>query len=410
MTETVDRINMQDGNCTEPGLAPSIQIDRGRELIQWLRRMQRDHPVWVDPHGVTHTFRYADVQSVLSDCATFSSDINRLQSGGSPYAGSSSLMLTDPPEHRKLRSLLSQAFTPRTSAAMVPRVIELTEQLLDEIDGDEFDFVGAFAHPLPVMVIGELLGVPVDDRALFRGWADRLVALHVSNPAAPDADIPRVVGEAMAEMGAYLHAHVVDRRAHPRDDLIGKLVEAEVDGERLRDDQIVNSSCLLLLAGQITSTMALGNAILCLQEDPVAETALRADPELIPAAFEEVLRRMPPLTQAARIATRDVEVRGVPVVANSLMINWLLSANYDERQFPDPETFNPSRTPNRQYAFGHGIHFCFGAPLARVEARVALELLFRRFPEVRPVADAEVEFYEDPMYGPKQLPVSVRRA
>lgn len=314
-------------------------------------------------------------------------------------------MLTDPPQHRILRGLVIQAFTRRMSAMMLPRIEELTSRILDEIDLDSFDLVERFAHPLPVMIIGELLGVPVTDRALFRSWADRLVALHVKDPA--NTDIPRVVGAAMAEMGAYLAEHVRERRRHPRQDLLTKLVEAEVDGHRLSDQEVVNSACLVLLAGQITSTMALGSSIVLLDRNPAAMAEVRSDSALIPGAFEEVLRCMPPLTQAARITTRDTMVGDLVVPEGRLVINWLLGANHDERQFPDPERFDIRRNPVKQYAFGHGIHFCLGAPLARAEAAVALRQLLERYPVIE-VDQSAVEFYEDPMFGPKRLPVRVR--
>lgn len=379
----------------------------GQALLKWLDEMRESQPVWRDGFGIFHVFRHADVQRVMADYATFSSDINRLRPGGDPFSAGS-LMLTDPPEHRKLRRLISQAFSPKMSADMKPRIAELTEELLDDIEEDEFDLVEKFAHPLPIMVIAELLGIPIHDRGLFRTWADRLIALHVDDPT--DVEIGRMVGEAMREMGEYVQIHVRKRRADPQDDLVSKLIAAEVDGERLTDAEIVNTSCLLLLAGQITSTMALGNTFLCFRDAPDAERAVRADFSLLGPAFEEVLRLRPPLTQAARLTTTDVEVAGTLIPAGSLVINWLLSANYDERQFPNPYRFDLTRSPNRHFAFGHGIHHCLGAPLARVEGRVALELLLRRFSEITIDPDAELSYYEDPMFGVKSLPVRVRRA
>jgi cytochrome P450 len=385
---------------------PPVRSEGSRALLDWLADMRAQHRIVRDFRGIYQVFRYADVTRIMSDYATFSSDITRL-TGNAGFDGGS-LMLTDPPLHRKLRRLVSSAFTPRMVEGLVPRITEMTHELLDEIDVDSFDMVELFAHPLPVMVIAEVLGVPLSDRDLFRTWADRLVALQVDDPT--KADLGKVVGGAMREMGEFLMEHVKDRKVHPRDDLISELLAAEVDGERLRDEEVVNSSCLLLLAGQITSTMALGNALLCLQATPDAEAELRADPSLIPGAFEEVLRQRPPLTQAARITTTEVEIGEEKVPPNSMVISWLLSANYDPEQFPDPDRFDIHRQPNKQYAFGHGIHFCLGAPLARVEGVIALELLFQRFAEIHPAPDAEQYLYEDPMFGVKRLPVTVRRA
>jgi cytochrome P450 len=379
-----------------------------RALLDWLKTMRDAQPVWLDPRGIYNVFRYDDAARILNDYAAFSSDLNRIMpNGGGGFEGAS-LMLTDPPVHRKLRHLVSQAFTPKMAAGMVPRIRELANQLLDGIEGDSFDLVREYAHPLPVMVIAEMLGVPIADRDQFRIWADRLVALKVDDPT--NAEIAAIVGRAMQEMGEYLLGHVKQRRSEPGTDLLSELVCAEVDGKRLRDDEVVNASCLLLLAGQITSTMALGNAILCFQGAPGAESALRSDPSLIPSAFEEVLRMRPPLTQAARITTADVMIGPETAPPNRMVISWLLSANYDERQFPDPERFDVNRRPNRQFAFGHGIHFCLGAGLARIEGDIALRLLFDRFSEMHAAPAEELPYYEDPMFGVKELPVEVRRA
>ena len=379
-----------------------------RALLDWLKMMRDTQPVWLDPRGIYNVFRYDDAARILNDYATFSSDLNRIMPNGAGGFEGGSLMLTDPPVHRKLRHLVSQAFTPKMAAGMVPRIRELANQLLDGIEGDSFDLVRDYAHPLPVMVIAEMLGVPIADRDQFRIWADRLVALKVDDPT--NAEIAAIVGRAMQEMGEYLLGHVRQRRADPGDDLLSELVTAEVDGKRLRDDEVVNASCLLLLAGQITSTMPLGNAILCFQEAPGVEPALRSDPSLIPSAFEEVLRLRPPLTQAARITTVDVTIGSETVAPNRMVISWLLSANYDERQFPNPERFDLRRQPNRQFAFGHGIHFCLGAGLARIEGDIALRLLFDRFSELHAAPAGGLPYYEDPMFGVKELPVEVRRA
>ncbi|MGV9377510.1 hypothetical protein ACWDRB_16925 [Nonomuraea sp. NPDC003707] len=192
---------------------PRIQ-DGGQTLLKWLGTMRDEQPLWRDAFGIFHVFRHAATQRVMSDYATFSSDINRLRPGGDPFSAGS-LMLTDPPEHRKLRKLVSQAFTPKMSSDMVPRIAELTTALLDEIDEDEFDLVERIAHPLPVMVIAELLGVPPSDRDLFRTWSDRLMSLQV--PDFADSSPAGRVAAAMAEMNDYLREHCADRRTRPRD-------------------------------------------------------------------------------------------------------------------------------------------------------------------------------------------------
>lgn len=388
-------------------VGPPPVDDGGGARMRWLQRMRDEHPVWRDGVGMYHVFRYDDVAAILGDAVRFSSDINRLNPQNQSFDGGS-LMLSDPPHHQRLRALINQGFTPRIVAGLAPRIAELTGELLNEIEGDEFDLVGQLAHPLPVSIIAELLGIPVVDRALFRGWTDQMVAMRVDDPG--NADLGKAVGEAMQEMGAFLLAHVQARRTRPQQDLISQLLAAELEGRRLRDDEIVNISCVLLLAGQFTSTMALGNAALCLAGAPGALEQLRADPSLIPHALEEVLRQRPPLTQLARVTTQDVVIGTDEVPADRIVVSWVLSANNDERQFPEPERFDVRRKPAKHVGFGHGIHYCVGAPLARLEGKIALELLLDRFSDISFPDPAALPYYEDPMFGPKELPLVVQRS
>ena len=283
----------------------------------------------------------------------------------------------------------------------------MASELLDEVSGsDQFELVSQFAYPLRVIVIAELLGVPIGDRNLFRGWADRLLSL-----ARTDVRSERfasTVDEAMREMDEYLLGHCHARRQRPGDDLISDLVTASVDGERLDDEEVVNFSRLLLLAGHITTTLLLGNTVLCLEDCPEAAAGLRAEPSLIPAALEEVLRFRSPFPQIARSTTRDVELSGHVIPSGQVVVLWLLSANHDKRHFADPERFDIRRHPE-QVAFGHGIHFCLGAPLARLEGRIAVDLLLRRFADILVTPEIPIEYYDN-VFGAKSLPITVRRA
>ncbi len=265
-------------------LAPTT--DDEPVLLDWLRTMREQHPVWQDRYGIWHVFRHADVEAITRDPATFSSDTSRLVPAAAPTRRG---MLTqiDPPEHRALRHLVSAAFTPRTVAALEPRIRAVTGELLDAV-GERFDLVDALAFPLPVIVIAELLGLPTGDRELFRRWADGLFSMQVDDPS--DPELGPQIAAAMADITAYLTEHCRDRRADPRDDLISALVTAEADGRRLDDEEAANFSMLLLLAAHITTTLLLGNAVRTLDEHPGVWDELRAGPSLIPGAVEEVLR------------------------------------------------------------------------------------------------------------------------
>lgn len=357
-------------------LAPTTEDEPA--LLDWLHTMREHQPVWLDRYGVWHVFRHADVEAITRDPATFSSDTTRLVPAAAPVQRG---MLTriDPPEHRALRKVVSAAFTPRTVAGLEPRIRAVTGELLDGV-GERFDLVDALAFPLPVIVIAELLGLPAEDRALFRTWADGLFSMQVEDPRDPELG-PKIAA-ALAEITAYLTAHCRARRTDPREDLISALVTAEVDGRRLDDEESANFSMLLLLAGHITTTILLGNAVRTLDEHPGVWDELRADPSLIPGAVEEVLRFRSPFTQVARATMRPAAIGGVTIPADALVTPWLLSANRDSDAHIEPDRFDIRRGlgGGAQLAFGHGVHFCLGAPLARLEARVALEELTTRYP------------------------------
>ncbi len=385
-------------------LAPS-PAEGDHVLLPWLHRMLDEQPVWQDGFGVWHVFRYADVQAVGSDSKLFSSDQSRVNPAAAEFA-QGNLTMMDPPEHRKLRRLVNVAFTPRTVASLEPRIAAITERLLDGVDG-EFDLAEKLAHPMPVTVIAELLGLPAADRAYFAACADRLLSIHVDDPN--DPELMTRFQAAMGELSGYLLEHCRDRRAQPRQDLITDLVTAQVDGDQLTDTEAVNFCTLLLSAGHITSTLLLGNAMLSLDEHPQVWAELRARPELVPQAVEEVLRHRSPFAQIVRVTTADTVIGDQPVPANSYVMPWLVSANRDSRVFANPERFDIHRTPNDHLAFGRGGHFCLGAPLARMEASIALRALLSRFAELRVVRRQPLEFYGRGVFGVRAVPVTGRR-
>ena len=386
------------------------------DLLAWLEAGRaRGQVHFDDTQQCWHVLGHPEAGAVLSAPAVFSSDLTVLRPAQDDLAlfQRGNFVQMDPPQHRKLRTLVSQAFTPRVVADLEPRIAELTTQLLDEVD-ERFDLIDALAYPLPVIVIAEMLGVPASDRPLFRRWADVLFSQDVD----PDQSLRSAseqavtaVAPTMREMNAYFLDHIRSRRAGPGRDLTSKLVQAEVDGERLADEEIIGFVGLLLLAGHVTTTATLGNSVVCFQDAPDAAAQVRADPGLLPAAIEEVLRVRTPFPRLARMTTADAELAGVTIPAGQVVIPWLTAANRDERVFAEPHRFDVHRRPNPHLSFGHGIHFCLGAPLARLEARVALRLLLERYRDVQVAGDEQVE-HRSPwtMVAVTRLPLEVRAA
>ncbi|MEV4110174.1 cytochrome P450 [Nonomuraea sp. NPDC049695] len=381
----------------------------------WLHGPRSGPPVEYDAAaGMWHVYGYPELHEVLSDPATFSSDTMRVVPEAMKPKGFSMkgfITQIDPPEHGKLRKLVSSAFTRKVVADLEPRIAALTHELLDAAqERGRLELVTDLAYPLPVIVIAELLGVPSSDRALFKQWADALFQRDAKVSLAEPTEGQRVDTEtalkSWKEMADYLAGHAAERRKQPRADLLTRLVEAEVDGERLPDDQVVNFAIILLLAGHITTTMLLGNTVLCLDAYPEQQDKVRADRASIPDVIEESLRLFTPFAALGRSTTREVELGGVTIPADQMLMAWVGVANRDPRQFPDPDVFNPDRDPNPHLAFGRGIHFCLGAPLARLEGRVALNILLDRLNPLRTDPDDPVEFMPTPtMTGVRRLPL-----
>lgn len=382
---------------------PTIDEDGGAALLAWLRHMREENPVWQDTYGTWHVFRYADVARVLAEPGVFSSDTARVSSATRKLS-IGNLLVTDPPRHQRLRRLVGGAFSPKVITGLASRIAELTHELLEATGATEFDLVTALAYPLPVTVIAELLGLPAADRGLFRIWADNLLTIDVVDPR--DPELERKVDEASEELLAYLREHCTDRRAHPREDLISKLATVDVDGQRLTDEEVVNFSLVLLLAGHVTTTALLGNFMLCIEEQPRVWGELRADRSLVAGAIEEVLRYRSPVTQLGRVTMVETELGGQLIPADALVSPWLLSANRDEREFADPDRFDIHRCTQRHAAFGYGIHFCIGQLLARVEARVVVGMLLDRYARLRVAPGAPVEFFRRGFFAPRTLLVA----
>ncbi|QNP68036.1 cytochrome P450 [Streptomyces roseirectus] len=382
-------------------------------LLAWLEKNRAEHPVLADAFpGVWHVFRYADVARILSDPQTYSSDMSAVipSHPDTAWMAKGNVVGIDPPWHRRLKSLVSKAFTPKLVAGLEPRIAQLTSELLDEVAGrDAFDLVEALTHPLPVFVIAELLGIPVSDRPLFEKWAlDFISANGGGESALPSEENVLAFVETAKEMRAYMLEHIRQRRISPRDDLIGQLVSARTEDGQLDDDEIIGFAGTLLMAGHITTTAVLGSTVLCLDENPGAFAEVRADRSLVPAAVEEAVRLRPAFSRLVRMTKAESEIAGQVIPAGQVLTMWTVSANRDPERFDRPDAFDLHRDQSRHLGFGQGLHFCMGAPLARLEGRVVLNLLLDRFPGLKVSRAKDAVAYHHPknVVGPRRLLVT----
>ncbi len=329
--------------------------------------------------------------------------------------GGRSILTLDPPEHRQYRNLVSYAFTPRAIERLRGRVADITQELLDGArSAGRMDFATEIAYPLPTIVIAEMLGVPTSDRPLFKRWADVLLQQQLSDaevfrPEEQQRNNPEFqrFTRTFEEMSDYFKRILEERKRAPREDMMSELLAAEVDGEHLSMEDTIGFCIVLLLAGHITTTNLLSQAIRCFDEHPEALEQLRRQPELMPGAIEEVLRYASPVWRLVRTTREAVSIAGVDIPKDELIFTWLASANRDPEQFAEPERFDILRTPNRHVAFGHGIHFCIGAPLSRMETSVALPMILKQLPNLRLARHESPALFEGRfLFGFKRLLIS----
>ncbi|MEU5845376.1 cytochrome P450 [Saccharopolyspora shandongensis] len=367
------------------GLDLADQRSEYASLVRWWARMRESKPVHYDAElGNWHVFRYDDVVRIIGDHETFSSDLRSAVRQPEQFAiiARGAFNGFDPPEHTTLRSLVRTALTPRMIAGLEPRITAIAHELLDSLAGRrQVELVADLAYPLPLIVIAELMNIPLADRHRFRAWADALFFQGRGDEPVVVAteEMLRSVEPLIGEMNAYFLDHIRYRRQHPAGDLISMLAAAEVAGARLTDEEVLGVCGFLLVAGHITTTLVLGNAVHLLATRPDLAAALRREPGLIPATVEEVLRFRGQLPATPRRTTREVTIAGQVVPAGEILLLWIASANRDERQFTHADRFDPRREPNRHLGFGRGIHFCVGAPLARLEQHIALRAVLDRW-------------------------------
>ena len=349
-------------------------------------RLRSVDPVHQTPMGFWVLTRYDDVVMVLRDprfgrdgfeqmlAAVYGDD---KESGRLPR----SMLFRDPPDHTRLRALVSKAFTPRMIEGMRAHIQDIVSGLLDRVqDSKGMDVIADLAYPLPITVICEMLGVPTGDRGTIRQWSSDVARSLDAIGIPSDAEIVARGRAARRELGDYFRRLLPERRRRPQDDLLSLLIAAEEQGDKLSEGELLATCVLLFIAGHETTVNLIGNGLLALLRHPDQLKRLRDDPALIQGAVEELLRYDSPVQRTARMTNTDVEVGGRKIATGSMVVAAIGAANRDPAQFPDPDRLDITRRDNRHIAFGFGIHFCLGAALARVEGQIALGMLLRRKP------------------------------
>ncbi|WP_342479198.1 cytochrome P450 [Paenibacillus sp. FSL H7-0350] len=319
---------------------------------------------------------------------------------------SRNLISVGPDDHRRLRRLIQKAFTPRMIEGLRGRIEEISEELLDTIAGKgtrKMDLIEEYAFPLPIIVICEMLGVPLEDQDRFRGWSD-VIMEGFNNP-----ELDQASDEVMKAFVDYLQELIAERRKHLQNDLISSLISVEEEGEALTEQELYALVFVLIIAGHETTVNLIGNGVLALLEHPEQKQMLLAQPEFIQSAIEEMLRfNGPAEVSNIRWATEDLELDGKQIRQGDMLFVSLLSANRDSLKFQEPDTFDITRKVNDHIAFGKGVHYCLGAPLARLEGEIAVSALLRRMPDIRLEVEEEQLEWRPGMIirGVKAFPVT----
>jgi cytochrome P450 len=358
------------------------------------RRLQQEDPVhqpfpgvWIlsRHRDVAALFRNPDMSSDRRNSPVYEEFIKALPVEPDEGALTPSMLFLDPPDHDRLRRLANKAFTPRSVERLVPRIREVVEELLDRAaEMGEFDVVADLAYPLPVTVISEMLGVPEGDRAALRRWS--LDLIYTLDPMLSVEALERAQ-RAGTEFRGYLRELIADRRKNPGDDLLSRLIQAEDDGQQLTPQELVATCVLLLVAGHETTSSLIGNGMLALLRNPDQYRRLHDDPAMIRSAAEELLRYDSPVQLTGRLVLQDTLIAGRRVEAGQDVVALVGAANRDPEVFADPDRLDLGRGDNHHVAFGGGIHFCLGAPLARIEGRTAIAGVVGRFRDLQLATD-----------------------
>ena len=369
--------------------APSIDLtspDFLADPYPTLARL-REHrvPVYLHLEGPTGGMwlvtRYEDVAAVLRE-SQISKDMSRLVPAPQPMPLDSTMLFKDPPNHSRLRGLANQAFTPKRVKDLEWRIEEIANDLIDRVEADGgMDLIADYAMPLPIIVIAEMLGVPADDRDIFRAWSNDLIT--GTDMVRGTDERRRKQGEAIVALMGYFGRLIAERRGSPREDIISAMIEAHDEGGRMTEEELLGTCILLLIAGHETTVNLFGNGLLSLLRNPDQLALLKERPELLPSAVEEMLRFESPVQRGTfRVAIGNIEIGGMTLGPGEQISAGLAAANRDPDQFPDADRFDITRSPNRHLAFGLGIHFCLGSALARTEARIGFGRLLERLPNL----------------------------
>ncbi|WP_413379053.1 cytochrome P450 family protein [Paenibacillus taichungensis] len=371
-------------------------------------KLRQNDPIYrvLFPHGdfgwiIT---QYEDAVEVLKD-NRFSKDVVKRYGPDQQNIFVHNMLFSDPPDHRRLRGLVQKAFTPRLIEGMRSHIQDIADDLLDNLDSqDKMNLIDEFAFPLPIIVISEILGVPLEDQDKFRLWSNSIID-------ATSAENSEVFEKHAQEFIDYLNAWFAKVREQPGDDLISQLVVAEESGEQLSEKELLGVVALLIIAGHETTVNLIGNGVLALLEHPEQRDLLIKKPELIHNAVEEMLRYNGPVEfSTSRWASEDIEFHGHHIAEGELVIVALDSANRDEEKFKDADVFDITREKSAHLAFGKGIHLCLGAPLARLEGEIAINTLLRRFPDMQLQTGVnELEWRPGMIVrGVKEIPVQLK--
>ncbi len=359
-------------------------------------QLRAEDPVhWCEAWNCWIVSRYADVLACLrqdgrqfSVVGQFGGSLNALPDAAQArfqpikHHYSVGLLHSDPPDHTRLRSFINKAFTPRVVKGMRRRIEATVDKLLDSVEGaGQMDIIRDFAFPLPAIVTADVIGMPPEDRYQFKAWSDDIAAFSASNRLT--VEVAKAAQRSLLAVRAYLLDIAAQRREQPRDDLISRLISAELKGEGLTEGELLSTCVTFLVGGHETTTALIGSGLLALFHHPDQLTALRDDPSAMGSAVEEFLRYESPNQRINRLAKEDIEIQGRQIRRGERIMFLLGSANRDPAQFPDADRLDIRRTPNRHLAFAAGPHFCIGMPLAQLEAEIAFEGLLRRLPSLQ---------------------------